>query len=303
MSTSPNLQISLIASNQASKEITANAGTVILDLALTNELVTSMADADYTLVDPTEARQNMVFVFTGTLTANRNIIVPTSEKLYIVKNGTTGGHALTVKTSSGTGIPVASTDSYVPLYADGTNVVLIGKLVGTTSGTVAAGDDSRIVGAEQTSNKDAANGYAGLDSGTKLKATEFPALTGDVTSTSGTVATTVVKINGASVPTSDSFVGTNGSGQIVAAPFTPENAANKDAASGYAGLDSNTKLSRHELLGQYTVAALPTGTTGDLAYATNGRKVGEGVGAGTGVPVYFSNAQWRVFSTDAQVLA
>lgn len=53
----------------------------------------------------------------------------------------------------------------------------------------------------------------------------------------------------------------------------------------------------------FTVAGLPAGATGQYAYATNGRKVGEGAGSGTGVPVYFSTAQWRVFSTDAQVLA
>jgi hypothetical protein len=39
------------------------------------------------------------------------------------------------------------------------------------------------------------------------------------------------------------------------------------------------------------------------AYATNGRKVGEGAGAGTGVPVYYSNGSWRVYSTDAAVAA
>ena len=56
-------------------------------------------------------------------------------------------------------------------------------------------------------------------------------------------------------------------------------------------------------LNQWTVATLPTGSEGMKAYATNGRKVGEGAGLGTGVPVYFSNALWRVFSTDAAVTA
>lgn len=56
-------------------------------------------------------------------------------------------------------------------------------------------------------------------------------------------------------------------------------------------------------LPKYTVVTLPVGAEGYLAYATNGRKVGEGAGNGTGVPVYFSNTQWRVFSTDAQVTA
>lgn len=57
-------------------------------------------------------------------------------------------------------------------------------------------------------------------------------------------------------------------------------------------------------IGRYTVATLPaTPTNNPLAYATNGRKVGEGSGAGTGVPVYYSNGAWRVFSTDAAVQA
>ena len=53
----------------------------------------------------------------------------------------------------------------------------------------------------------------------------------------------------------------------------------------------------------YTYANLPATTayTGSMVYCSNGRKVGEGGGAGTGVPVYFANAVWRVLSTDAAV--
>lgn len=51
------------------------------------------------------------------------------------------------------------------------------------------------------------------------------------------------------------------------------------------------------------VASLPTGSDGMTAYATNGRKQGEGSGAGTGVPVYFSAAKWRRYSDDTEVVA
>ena len=52
----------------------------------------------------------------------------------------------------------------------------------------------------------------------------------------------------------------------------------------------------------YTVAGLPASPgEGAMAFATNGCKVGEGAGAGTGVPVYFSLSSWRVFSTDIAV--
>jgi hypothetical protein len=58
----------------------------------------------------------------------------------------------------------------------------------------------------------------------------------------------------------------------------------------------------------FTVALLPsTAATGmvegAVAYATNGLKVGETTGSGTGVPVYYSNGYWRVYSTDLAVAA
>lgn len=57
-------------------------------------------------------------------------------------------------------------------------------------------------------------------------------------------------------------------------------------------------------LGVYTVSALPAvALPGQKAYVSNGRKVGESAGAGTGVPVYYSNGVWRVYSTDAEVAA
>lgn len=56
-----------------------------------------------------------------------------------------------------------------------------------------------------------------------------------------------------------------------------------------------------QILPSYTVALLPTGIDGMLAYASDGRKVGEGSGSGTGVPVYFSDTEWRVYSTDDPV--
>lgn len=54
-------------------------------------------------------------------------------------------------------------------------------------------------------------------------------------------------------------------------------------------------------LNKYSVANLPVGVAGQIAFATNGRDSGEGVGAGTGVPVYFKNGNWYVFYTKAIV--
>ena len=54
-------------------------------------------------------------------------------------------------------------------------------------------------------------------------------------------------------------------------------------------------------LPKYIVANLPTGYEGRVAFATNGRKTGEGASSGTGVPVYWSNSEWRTFPADAAV--
>lgn len=77
------------------------------------------------------------------------------------------------------------------------------------------------------------------------------------------------------------------------------------------GSDNRLRLSRAGNLsvkstiatGKFVVASLPTGSEGMTAYATNGRKQGEGSGAGTGVPVYFSAAKWRRYSDDTEVVA
>lgn len=56
-------------------------------------------------------------------------------------------------------------------------------------------------------------------------------------------------------------------------------------------------------LGTFTVAGLPTGAAGNTAYASNGRKNGEGSGSGTGVMVFRDATAWRAADTGATVAA
>jgi hypothetical protein len=56
-------------------------------------------------------------------------------------------------------------------------------------------------------------------------------------------------------------------------------------------------------LGTFTVAGLPTGAVGNTAYASNGRKNGEGSGSGTGVMVFKDASAWRAADTGATVAA
>lgn len=63
---------------------------------------------------------------------------------------------------------------------------------GAITGTLSSQSDlNTALGAkEATANKDAASGYAGLTAGSLLKTAEFPALTGDCTTSAGAVAVT-----------------------------------------------------------------------------------------------------------------
>jgi hypothetical protein len=104
-----------------------NLGT-LLEQAITGvATVTFPTDADRTLTASngvSDESRNAVLVLTSgvSLTATRNLIVPTVNKFYAVRNATSGSQSVTVKTSAGTGVTVAN--GYTQLmYCDGTNVV------------------------------------------------------------------------------------------------------------------------------------------------------------------------------------
>jgi hypothetical protein len=142
MSVTPNYGWPLIATNQASPEITHNDAMVEIDDALGGLFSHVMTDADYTLnvaSVPSEAG-HLVYEFTGAITADRNIIVPSNKKLYAVWNNVTSPYNLVVKTLAGTGvtIPYSATASYTMVYSDSVDVVLIG-MTGPTGPTGAAG--------------------------------------------------------------------------------------------------------------------------------------------------------------------
>jgi len=62
-----------------------------------------------------------ILIFSGALTTASTVIVPTQAGEWIVVNNTTGAYNLTIKTASGTGVPVLQNYSTY-IYCDGTNV-------------------------------------------------------------------------------------------------------------------------------------------------------------------------------------
>jgi len=126
--TNVNLQMfQEITSGYVAKSIAGGAQTTAL--SITNATVGS------------DARQ-AVIELTGTITGNQIVTVPDSlEKVYIVKNATSGSHTVQFKTASGTGVTFAATEKTSKLvFADGTNIVDTGFALGVAADDISTGD-------------------------------------------------------------------------------------------------------------------------------------------------------------------
>ncbi len=86
-----------------------NTNLQLLERAIAKRTAVVLASSDYTLTTANgaddEARA-LLLDLSGTLSANVNVIVPNKSKMYLVRNGTTGGFTVTIKTSAGTGVAV-----------------------------------------------------------------------------------------------------------------------------------------------------------------------------------------------------
>jgi hypothetical protein len=105
-----------------------NIGTAI-EQAITglgNPVFTTDANLTIGLTDTVALQTARALVLnvtsTGSLTATRELVVPTIEKQYIVQNSTSGAQSITVKTFAGTGITVPN-GAKMHLYVNGVNVV------------------------------------------------------------------------------------------------------------------------------------------------------------------------------------
>jgi hypothetical protein len=129
---SQNLKVELIATGEQSgtwgTTTNTNLGTA-LEQAIVgygNPVFGSDANLTISLTDSnaTQTARNLALNVTSSvsLTATRDLIVPTIQKPYIIRNNTTGAQSIVVKTSAGTGVTVPN-GRYAYVYADGTNVV------------------------------------------------------------------------------------------------------------------------------------------------------------------------------------
>jgi hypothetical protein len=85
------------------------------------ELALSVTGGTLTLSSAQAA--NTIQIYTGVLTSNQIIVVPSTVQLYAITNNTTGSYTFTVKTSVGGGATVTiSQNTSLILICDGTNV-------------------------------------------------------------------------------------------------------------------------------------------------------------------------------------
>lgn len=130
--------VSSISLNAGESCIVACTGTAFLSFCKNStvsitftRLVKSVAGSSNVTLTSGEAGYD-IQEYTGLLTGDISVIVPTAVSRWWVYNNTTGSFNLTVRTSAGTGIVVPQSTRQI-LHCDGTNVV---KSVDSGSGTI-----------------------------------------------------------------------------------------------------------------------------------------------------------------------
>lgn len=149
---STNLRLELIGTGdqQGTWGITTNRnlGTLLEEAigGYTSVTVSDVGDTTLTVADGTsDQSRNMVINLTGTISAARNVICPAIEKLYVVKNATTGGFAVTFKVSGQTGISIPNGTTAF-LYVDGTDARAINGSIAAQSASNVAITGGTITG-------------------------------------------------------------------------------------------------------------------------------------------------------------
>lgn len=138
---STNLKLELMGTGDQSgtwgDTTNTNMGTLLEQAVVgyTTQAITDGADTVLTIANgASSVARNYVLQLTGTLTANRNLIVPAIQKPYIIHNATTGGFSVTVKVSGQTGVTVANGKRAL-VYNNGTDIIEFANAPVTEAGT------------------------------------------------------------------------------------------------------------------------------------------------------------------------
>ena len=125
----------------------ANTQFELIEDAISGYVSVAMGDANTTLTASNgiaDESRNFVVEATGAHTAVRDMIIPAAEKVYLVKNSTTGGYAITVKVSGQTGADVPNGQSRL-LFCNGTTTYSAGSFLSTSTDNAFAAAQSITV--------------------------------------------------------------------------------------------------------------------------------------------------------------
>ena len=126
-SPSPILRLELMATGENPNTwgiiTNTNLGS-LLEQAIAGASAITLPDSNYVLTNinyaPDQSR-NMILLLTGSLTQARTITAPAVSKMYIIRNATTGGFAVSIQTASaGLSVSIPNGTTAV-VYSDGTN--------------------------------------------------------------------------------------------------------------------------------------------------------------------------------------
>lgn len=193
---STNLKLTLIGTGDQAgtwgNTTNTNLGTLI-EQAIAGYVSQTVADSagsptSLTIADGTSSpARNMVMVLQGALTATRDLILPTSTKLYFIHNNTSGGFAVTVKCSGQTGVSVPNGAKAI-LVCNGVDIVeaanYFSGLVFPSSATIATLSGTTLgYGSASITTASVASGTI-----TNLLATTFTGGSASITTVTGASA-------------------------------------------------------------------------------------------------------------------
>jgi hypothetical protein len=279
------LKIELIATGEQSgtwgSTTNVNLGTAIEEAITGTANVTfSSANVTLTLTDTnaTQIARNLRLNLTGTTGGARDLIVPAIEKQYLIYNGT--ADTVTVKNSSGTGVPVPSGKAMV-VFNNATDVVdattyLSSLTLGATlpvasggtnaSATPTAGAVSYGTGTAYAFSSAGTTNQILVSGGTGSPTWATPTISGGVITASGFSGPLNGTV-GATTPAAGTFtdVTLNAQGDV---RFADSDSSNWVAFQGPATVASNVTWTLPSVDGT-TGQVLSTNGSGTLSWATS----------------------------------